>query len=139
MAGFGFSPADIVDLCKFSYQAYTEARSAPERYASARDLADLICKTLDVIPIDSGQVDPATRVLALHLERANNAYKDLDEYLRHFQEHLDRQTQPSLTGTKIVARVRWTIEQLDKKVDKLQDAMESAMNYCQFAMIVQTR
>lgn len=139
MAGFGFSPADVVELCKFSYRAYTEAKSAPERYASARDLAGHIRKTLDVIPIDSAQVDPATRVLAWHLQAANNAYRELDEYLRHFQEHLGPQKKSSVTGSKIVARVRWTTDQLDKKVNKLQDAVESAMNYCQFAMIAQTR
>jgi len=139
MAGFGFSPADIVDLCKFSYRAYTEAKSAPERYASARCLADLMRKTLDVIPIDTEKGDPMTGVLASHLERANNAYSDLDQYLRRFQEHLDPQTKSPVTGTKIVARARWTTDQLDKKVDQLQDAVESAMRHCQFAMTMQTR
>jgi hypothetical protein len=139
MAGFGFSPADVVELCKFSYRAYTEAKSAPERYTSARCLADLMRKTLDVIPIDTEQGDPTTGVLASHLERANNAYSDLDQYLRRFQEHLDPQTKSPVTGTKIVARARWTTDQLDKKVDQLQDAVESAMRHCQFAMIMQTR
>jgi hypothetical protein len=139
MAGFGFSPADIVDLCKFSYRAYTEAKSAPERYASARCLADLMRKTLDVIPMNTEQIDPATEVLASHLELANSAYRDLDEYLRHFQEFLDPQTKPPVTSTKIVARVRWTTNQLNEKVDKLQGAVESSMRHCQFAMIAQTR
>ena len=139
MAGFGFSPADVVDLCKFSYRAYTEAKSAPERYASARCLADLMHKTLDVIPIDTEQGDPATEVLALHLKRANNAYRDLDQYLRRFQEHLDPQTKSPVVAIKIVARVRWTTDQLDKKVEKLQDTVDSAMRHCQFAVIMQTR
>jgi hypothetical protein len=139
MAGFGFSPADVVELCKFSYRTYTEAKSAPERYASARCLADLMRKTLDVIPMNTEQVDPAMGVLALHLKRANNAYRDLDEYLHRFQEFLDPQTKPPVTSTKIFARVRWTTDQLDSKVDKLQDAVESAMRHCQYAMIAQTR
>lgn len=139
MAGFGFSPTDVVELCKFSYQAYTEAKSARERYATARGLADRIRDTLEIIPVNIGQIDPATKVLASHIKEANNAYRDLDEYLRRFQEHLDPQTKPPATGSKIVARVRWTTNQLDKKVDELQNAVESAMRYCEFAMIVQTK
>lgn len=139
MAGFGFSPADIVELCQFSYRAYTEAKSASERYVSARALADLMRKTLDVVPTDTEQVDPTTGVLASHLERANNAYSDLDQYLRRFQEHLDPQIKSPVTGTKIVARARWTTDQLDEKVARLQDDVESAMSYCQFVMIAQAR
>jgi len=139
MAGFGFSPTDVVELCKFSHRAYKEAVNAPARYSAARDLANRIRILLDEIPLDGDQAGPATRGLTLHLELANKAYKDLDEYLGLFQEHLDQQARPVVTANKVVARVRWTTDQLDKRVDKLQDAVQSAMAYCEFAMISQLR
>ncbi|GAB7332284.1 hypothetical protein MBLNU13_g04120t2 [Cladosporium sp. NU13] len=138
MAGFGFSPSDVADFCKFSYRAYTEAKNAPERYASARDLANRLRVILNEIPVGDGQVDETMKGLALHLELANKAYKDLDEYLCHFRGHLDQQARPPVRVNKMVAaRVRWTTDQLDKKVDKLLDAVQFAMTLCQIAMISQ--
>jgi hypothetical protein len=137
MAGFGFSPADVVEVCKFSYRAYQEAKSAPERYASAKDLADRLRTTLDDVPVGSGQINSTMRGLELHLELANKAHRDLDEYLCQFRDHLDRQSRPPVNAGRLVARVRWTTDQLDKKVDRLQDAVQSAMGYCAFAMLSQ--
>jgi hypothetical protein len=139
MAGFGFSPADVVDVCKLSYRAYQEAKNAPERYASARDLANRLRTTLDDVPIGRGQINSTMKGLDLHLELANNAHRDLDEYLCRFEDHLGRQHRPQVNAGRIVARARWTTDQLDKKVDKLQDAVRSAMEYCAFAMISQIR
>ena len=110
MAGFGFSPTDVIEVCKLSYRAYQEAKSAPERYASAKDLANRLRTILDDVPVSSGQDNSTSRGLALHLELANNAHRDLDEYLCQFKDHLDRQTRPPVNVGKIVARVRWTTD-----------------------------
>ncbi|KAM0702270.1 hypothetical protein Q7P35_011180 [Cladosporium inversicolor] len=137
MAGFGFSPSDIAELCKFSYRAYKEAKSAPERYATARRLADCVRLTLDEIPMGSGQMNETTTALGLHLELANDAYKDLDKYLCQFGEHLGQQRRSPVSATGVVARVRWTTDQLDKRVDKLQEAVKDALDYCQLSIISQ--
>lgn len=139
MAGFGFSPSDIAELCKFSYRAYKEAKSAPERYATARRLADCVRLTLDEIPMGSGQMNETTTALGLHLELANDAYKDLDKYLCQFGEHLGQQRRSPVSATGVVARVRWTTDQLDKRVDKLQEAVKDALDYCQLSIISQLR
>lgn len=139
MAGFGFSPADIVDGSKFLYQAYKAAKNAPERYATARKYADGISLLLDEIPAGSDQHEPISKGLALHLDLANKAYETLDGYLSHFHSHLAQNTRSRMTADNIAARSRWMVDQLDKKLDKLQDAVQSALGHCQVAMISQLR
>ena len=139
MAGFGFSPSDIVGFCTFSFRIYKAAKSAPERYMSARDLANRTRLLLDEISVANDQADGTMNGLASHLERANKAYKDLDEHLCQFRDHFDQQRRPPVRATSVAARVRWTTDQLDGKVDKLQGAVQSALGYCQVAMILQLR
>ena len=109
MAGFGFSPADIVEAGRFSYRAYKEASNAPARYATARHLANCFRKTLDEITVNDEQVNETATALGLYMKLANNAYKDLDDYLSQFSQHLDQQRKSSVRASGVVARVRWTI------------------------------
>lgn len=139
MAGFGFSPTDFVELCRFSYRAYKEAKSASARYATARYLANCFRMTLDEITVGSGQVNETITTLEVYMKLANNAYKDLDDYLCQFREHLDQQRRSRVSASGVVARVRWTTDQLNRKVDRLQGAVKDALEQCQFSMILQRR
>ena len=139
MAGFGFSPSDIVDFCKFSFHIYKEAKSASTRYETARHRADCLRVTLDEIPVGSQQVNETITALEVHMKLANSAYKDLDDYLCQFEKYLDQQKRPPVSAAGVVARVRWTTDQLNEKLDKLQGAVKDAMEQCQLSMISQLR
>lgn len=73
------------------------------------------------------------------MKLANSAYKDLDDYLCQFEKYLDQQKRPPVSAAGVVARVRWTTDQLNEKLDKLQGAVKDAMEQCQLSMISQLR
>lgn len=135
MAGFGFSPADIVEGSKFAYKLYRGAHQAREQYTNAREFADCARITLEAIESACDTEGNDDGQLKIHIARARSAYDDLDEFLGRFNKLVARPDGLDDLSQKL----RWSLAQLNRKTETLKQEVTSMLGLSGVALVARVR
>ncbi|KAI6807223.1 hypothetical protein KC332_g4993 [Hortaea werneckii] len=130
MADFGFSVGDVVIAIKILYaiiQAFDESKGAKKKYALSsgflRQLVPVLRRLEDQIKEVSSE--ERRQELLVSAQTINDAYGVFDDYLRNKYSGLSA-NEPN-KFKQILATVKWSLDELHDKVQKLKCDVTAAM------------
>ncbi|KAI6912448.1 hypothetical protein KC318_g8475 [Hortaea werneckii] len=130
MVGFGWSVGDVATAIKILYaiiQAFDESKGAKKKYALSsgflRQLLPVLRRLEDQIKEVSSE--ERRQELLANARTINDAYGVFDDYLRNKYSGLSA-NEPS-KFKQILATVKWSLDELHDKVQKLKSDVTAAM------------
>jgi hypothetical protein len=133
MSFISVSPGEIVAASKSLYRIWQETKGAQERYCKAREFADCAQVSLGKFHEARAALGTAGDELQTCLDSIGKAYDDLDSYLGGFEAQFSQS--PTTHGSKkLTRRARWAFEQIDHKVENLQETLTAALTSCTQAL-----
>ncbi|KAI7378568.1 hypothetical protein KC336_g19371 [Hortaea werneckii] len=130
MADFGFSVGDVVYAIKILYtviQAFDESKGAKKKYALSSGFLRQLVPVLERLEdqIKEASSEERRQELLVNAKTIKDAYGVFEDYIRNKYSGLSTDDASKLR--QIIAKMKWSIDELHDKVQKLKSDITAAM------------
>jgi hypothetical protein len=138
MSFISVSPGEIFAVSKSLYRIWQDTKGAQERHREARQFATHAQASSGTLRDACTALGTPGDELLPYLDIVEKAYDDLTSYLDRFELHF-AQSADTRGSTQLAQKFRWAFDQLDHKVESLQNTLTAALTMCSLALIPQMR
>jgi hypothetical protein len=140
---FGWSAGDIVTTIKILYAvagAFKKGKGAKSRFSEAAAWLELFASDLTLIN-EFTLANPdakCTQNIVDHVGKINTHYASFEDYLQTYDNGLSS-TANSISIDAVVGKIKWTLKELNNKVDKLKSEVNGPLLSIKLLLLLQSQ